>query len=65
MTAASSARSPTRTSPTRSRRPAALKVDQRKVHLDEPIKNVGTYVVVVEVADGVTASVKTMVVERK
>jgi len=42
-----------------------LKVDKRKIHLDEPIKNVGTYVVVVEVAEGVTASVKTMVVERK
>jgi large subunit ribosomal protein L9 len=42
-----------------------VKVDKRKVHLEEPIKNVGTYVVVVEVAEGVTASVKTMVVERK
>jgi large subunit ribosomal protein L9 len=42
-----------------------IKIDRRKIHLDEPIKNVGTYVVVVEVAEGVTASVKTMVVERK
>jgi large subunit ribosomal protein L9 len=42
-----------------------VKVDRRKIHLEEPIKNVGTYVVVVEVAEGVTASVKTMVVERK
>jgi large subunit ribosomal protein L9 len=42
-----------------------VKIDKRKVHLEEPIKNVGTYVVVVEVAEGVTASVKTMVVERK
>jgi large subunit ribosomal protein L9 len=41
-----------------------VKVDRRKIHLDEPIKNVGTYVVVVEVAEGVTASVKTMVVEK-
>ena len=39
-----------------------IKVDRRKVHLDEPIKNVGTYMVVVEVADEVTTSVKTMVV---
>ena len=39
-----------------------IKVDRRKVHLEEPIKNVGTYMVVVEVADEVTASVKTMVV---
>ena len=41
-----------------------VKVDRCKIHLEEPIKNVGTYVVVVEVAEGVTASVKTMVVER-
>ena len=33
------------------------------MHLDDPIKHVGTYLVVVEVADGVTATVKTMVVE--
>jgi len=42
-----------------------VKVDKRRIHLEEPIKNVGTYVVVVEVAEGVTASVKTLVVERK
>jgi large subunit ribosomal protein L9 len=42
-----------------------LKVDKRKVHLDDAIKSVGTYMVVVEVADGVTATVKTMVVEQK
>ena len=39
-----------------------IKLDRRKVHLDEPIRNVGTHMVVVEVADGVTATVKTMVV---
>ncbi len=38
-------------------------VDKRKVHLEEPIKNVGTYNVIVELGDGVTASVKTMVTE--
>src|SRR5256714_10047275 len=42
-----------------------LKIDRRKIHLEEPIKNVGTYMVVVEVADGVTATVKTLVVEEK
>ena len=42
-----------------------LKLDKRKVHLDEPIKTVGTRMVVVEVADNVTATVKTMVVEQK
>ena len=39
-----------------------LRIDRRKVHLEEPIRNVGTHMVVVEVADGVTATVKTMVV---
>ncbi len=39
-----------------------IKVDRRKVHLEEPIRHTGTYMVVVEIADGVTAAVKTMVV---
>jgi large subunit ribosomal protein L9 len=42
-----------------------LKIDRRKVHLDEPIRTVGTRMVDVEVGDGVVASVKTMVVEQK
>ncbi len=40
-----------------------LEVDRRLVHLEEPIRNVGTYQVVVEVASGVTATVKTIVVD--
>ena len=39
-----------------------IRIDRRRVHLEDPIRNVGTYMVVVEVADGVTATVKTMVV---
>jgi large subunit ribosomal protein L9 len=39
-----------------------IRVDRRKIYLEEPIRNVGTYMVVVEVADEVTAAVKTMVV---
>jgi large subunit ribosomal protein L9 len=39
-----------------------IRVDRRKIHLDEPIRNTGTYMVDVEVADGVTAAVKTMIV---
>ncbi len=39
-----------------------IRIDKRKVHLDEPIRNLGTHMVVVDVADGVTATVKTMVV---
>jgi large subunit ribosomal protein L9 len=42
-----------------------LKIDKRNVHMPEPIKNVGTYMVVVEVVDGVTATIKTMVVAKK
>jgi large subunit ribosomal protein L9 len=39
-----------------------IRIDKRKVQLDEPIKSVGTHMVIVEVVDGVTATVKTMVV---
>jgi large subunit ribosomal protein L9 len=39
-----------------------IRVDRRKVHLDEPIRHTGTYMVVVEVTEDVTATVKTMVV---
>ena len=42
-----------------------LEVDKRHVALEEPIRNVGTYQVVVEVASGVTATVKTIVVDSK
>ena len=42
-----------------------LKIDRRNVHLPEPIKNVGTYRVVVEVVDNVPATIKTMVVAKK
>ena len=39
-----------------------IRVDRRKIHLEDPIRHVGTYMVVVEVADDVMATVKTMVV---
>jgi large subunit ribosomal protein L9 len=42
-----------------------ITIDRRDVHLEEPIKTVGTRMVDVEVSTGVTASVKTMVVEQK
>ena len=38
-----------------------LRLDRRGVHLEEPIRHVGTYMVVVDVADGVTATIKTIV----
>ena len=42
-----------------------LKLDKRGVHLPEPIKNVGTYMVVVDVVENVTATIKTMIVAKK
>jgi large subunit ribosomal protein L9 len=42
-----------------------LRIDKRNVHMPEPIKNVGTYMVVVEVVENVTATVKTMVVAKR
>src|ERR687885_1534738 len=47
------------------RQARGIRIDRRKVHLEEPIRTVGTRMVDVEVADGVTATVKTMVVEQK
>ena len=42
-----------------------LKIDKRNVHLPEPIKNVGTYMVVVDVVDNVPATIKTVIVAKK
>ena len=42
-----------------------ITVDRRKVHLEEPIRTVGTRMIEVEVEDGVIATIKTMVVEQK
>src|SRR5581483_7554482 len=39
-----------------------IRIDRRKIHLDEPIRHTGTYMDVVEVTDEVTATVKTIVV---
>ena len=43
------------------RQARGLKLDKRRVQLDEPIKSTGTHMVTVEVSDGVTASIKTIV----
>src|SRR3712207_2621195 len=42
-----------------------IEVDRRKIHLEEPIRHVGTFMVVVEVTDGVTATVKTIVSDQQ
>ena len=38
-----------------------IKLDRRKVHLENPIRTTGTHMVTVEVSEGVTADVKTIV----
>lgn len=38
-----------------------MKLDRRKVQLEQPIRSTGTHMVTVEVHDGVTAEVKTIV----
>jgi large subunit ribosomal protein L9 len=38
-----------------------LRLDKRRVKLDEPLRTTGTHMVTVEVADGVMAEVKTIV----
>ena len=42
-----------------------ITIDRRDIQLEEPIKTVGTRMVEVEISTGVTATVKTMVVEQK
>ncbi len=42
-----------------------LKLDKNRVSLPEQIKSLGTYMVEVEVVDGVSVTVKTMVVAKK
>jgi large subunit ribosomal protein L9 len=42
-----------------------ISLDRRKVRLEEPIRTVGTRMVEVEMADGVTATIKTMVVDQQ
>jgi large subunit ribosomal protein L9 len=42
-----------------------LRIDRKRIRLEEPIREVGTYMVEVEVAGGATARVKTIVAEQK
>ena len=43
------------------RQARGVKLDRRRVQLSEPIRSTGTHMVTIEVADGVTADVKTIV----
>jgi large subunit ribosomal protein L9 len=40
-----------------------LRIDRRKVRLEQPIRDIGTHMVEIELADGTVASVKTIVAE--
>jgi large subunit ribosomal protein L9 len=42
-----------------------LRVDRRKVRLEQPIREVGTHMVEIELSDGAVATVKTIVAEEK
>jgi large subunit ribosomal protein L9 len=47
------------------RQARGLKLDHRKVRLEEPIRELGTHMIDIELGDGAIASVKTMVVEER
>ncbi len=42
-----------------------LRIDRRKIRLEQPIREIGTFMVEIELADGATASVKTIIAEEK
>ena len=42
-----------------------LRVDRKKIRLEEPIREVGTYMIEIEVSGGAVAKVKTIVAEAK
>jgi large subunit ribosomal protein L9 len=42
-----------------------LRIDRRKVRLDQPIREIGTHMVEIELADGTVATVKTIVTEER
>jgi large subunit ribosomal protein L9 len=42
-----------------------LRIDRKKIRLEDPIREIGTYMVEVEVSGGTTARVKTIVAEAK
>jgi len=42
-----------------------LRIDRRKVRLEQPIREIGTHMVEIELADGTLATVKTIVTEER
>jgi len=42
-----------------------LRVDRRKIRLEQPIREIGTHMVEIELADGAVATVKTIITEER
>ncbi len=42
-----------------------VRIDRRKILLDQPLREIGTHMVEIELADGTTASVKTIITEER
>jgi large subunit ribosomal protein L9 len=42
-----------------------LRIDRRKIRLEQPIREIGTHMVEIELTDGTTATVKTIVTEER
>ena len=42
-----------------------LRIDRRKIRLEQPIHEIGTYMIEIEIPGGATASVKTIIAEQK
>jgi large subunit ribosomal protein L9 len=42
-----------------------LRIDRRKIRLEQPIREIGTHMVEIELADGTIATVKTIVTEER
>jgi large subunit ribosomal protein L9 len=42
-----------------------VKIDRRKIKLEQPLREVGTFMVEIELADGGSAAVKTIIAEEK
>ena len=42
-----------------------LRIDKRQVRLEHPLREIGTFMVEIELADGTTAAVKTIISEEK
>ena len=42
-----------------------LRIDRRKIRLEQPLREIGTHMVEIELADGAVATVKTIITEER